>query len=101
MSQFATRFKHRQHTENITDDDECPIHLFNYPCCHRADIGMRSHRFFQVNDNKSATSCQQACYKLIVKTFYQQVWCKLFQQLTASLQISSCNKSDFHKLAST
>ena len=31
MSQFATRFKHRQHTENITDDDECPIHLFNYP----------------------------------------------------------------------
>ena len=33
MSRFATRFKHRQHTENITDDDECPIHLFNYPCC--------------------------------------------------------------------
>ena len=32
MSRFATRFKHRQHTENITDDDECPIHLFNYPC---------------------------------------------------------------------
>ena len=31
MSHFATRFKHRQHTENITDDDECPIHLFNYP----------------------------------------------------------------------
>ena len=30
MSQFATKFKHRQHTENITDDDECPIHLFNY-----------------------------------------------------------------------
>ena len=34
MSQFATRFKNRQHTENITDDDvdEFPIHLFNYPC---------------------------------------------------------------------
>ena len=31
MSRFPTRFKHRQHTENITDDDECPIHLFNYP----------------------------------------------------------------------
>ena len=31
MSRFATRFKHRQHTENITDDDEFPIHLFNYP----------------------------------------------------------------------
>ena len=25
------RFKRRQHIENITDDDECPIHLFNYP----------------------------------------------------------------------
>ena len=34
MSRFATRFKHRQHTENITDDDECPIHLFNYPWSH-------------------------------------------------------------------
>ena len=31
MSRFASRFKHRQHTENITDDDEFPIHLFNYP----------------------------------------------------------------------
>ena len=27
MSQFATKFKHRQHTENITDDDEFPISL--------------------------------------------------------------------------
>ena len=24
MSRFATRFKRRQHTENITDDDKCP-----------------------------------------------------------------------------
>ena len=31
MSRFATRFKRHQHTENITDDDEFPIHLFNYP----------------------------------------------------------------------
>ena len=28
MSRFATRFKHRQHTENITDDDEFPIHIY-------------------------------------------------------------------------
>ena len=35
MSRFATRFKHRQHTENITDDDEFPIHLFNYPWFHQ------------------------------------------------------------------
>ena len=31
MSSFATRFKHRQHSENITDDDEFPILFFNYP----------------------------------------------------------------------
>ena len=37
MSRFATRFKHRQHTENITDDDECPILLFNYPCIKPVD----------------------------------------------------------------
>ena len=34
------------------------------------------------------TSCQQAWRKLIVKTSYPQPWCKLFQQFTASLQIS-------------
>ena len=28
---LATRFKRRQHIENITDDDEFPIHFFNYP----------------------------------------------------------------------
>ena len=36
MSRFATRFKHRQHIENITDDDEFPIHLFNYPWLQQA-----------------------------------------------------------------
>ena len=46
-------------------------------------------------------SCQQACCKLIVKTFYPQAWYKLFQQPAASLQISSCNKSDFHRLTAT
>ena len=39
MSRFAIRFKHRQHTENITDDDEFPIHLFNYPWCYRMTFG--------------------------------------------------------------
>ena len=33
--------------------------------------------------------------QLIVKTFYSQVWCK-FQQLVASLQISSWINCDFH-----
>ena len=45
MSQFATRFKHHQHTENITDDDECPIHLFNYPWLHVA--GPEVHEVFE------------------------------------------------------
>ena len=30
------------------------------PCCHQADIRMRSHRLLQLDDNKSAASCQQA-----------------------------------------
>ena len=43
------------------------------PCCHQADIRMRSHRLLRlINDNKSAASCRQACCKLIVKTFYTQ-----------------------------
>ena len=48
-----------------------------------------------------AASCEQACCKLIVKTFYPEAWCKLFQQLAASRQISSCNKSDFHRLTAS
>ena len=51
------------------------------PCCHQADIRMRSHRLLRLDDDKSAASCQQAWCKLIVKTFYPQVWCKLLQQV--------------------
>ena len=43
------------------------------PCCHQADLRMRSHRLLRLDDNKSAASCQQAYCKLIVKTFYPQV----------------------------
>ena len=46
------------------------------PCCHQANIRMRSHHLFWLDDKKSAASCQQA-------------WCKLFQQLATSLQISA------------
>ena len=70
------------------------------PCCHQ-NIRMRLHRLLRLDDNKSAESCQQAWNKLIVKTFNPQAWCKLFWKLAASLQISSCNKSDFHRLAAT
>ena len=66
-----------------------------------ADIRMCSHRLLRLSDNKSAAGCQQAWCKLIVKTFYPQAWCKLFQQLVTSRQISSCNKSDFHRLAAS
>ena len=62
---------------------------------------MRSHRLLQLDNNKSVASCQQAWCKLIVKTFYPQAWCELFQQLAASLQTSSCIKSDFHRLDAT
>ena len=39
------------------------------PCSHQADIRLRSHRLLRLDDNKSAASCQQACCKLIAKTF--------------------------------
>ena len=68
------------------------------PFSHQTDIRMRSHRLLRPDDNKSAAICQQAWCKLIVMTFYPQAWCKLFQQLIVSLQISSCTKSDFHRL---
>ena len=68
------------------------------PCSHQADIRMRSHCLLQLDDNKSAASCQKAWCKLIFKTFYPQAWCKLivrifypqawcklFQQLAANL----------------
>ena len=42
------------------------------PCCRQADIRMRSHRLLRFDDNKINASCQQACCKLIVKTFYPQ-----------------------------
>ena len=57
----------------------------NKPC------SLRSHRLLLLDDNKPATSCQQAWCKLIVKTFYyySQPWCKLFRNLAASLRMSS------------
>ena len=42
-------------------------------CSHQADIRMRSYRLLRLDDNKSAASCQQACCKFIVETFYPQV----------------------------
>ena len=58
------------------------------PCIHEADIRMRSHRLLRLDDDKSATNCQETWRKLILKTFYSQAWRKLFQQLAASPQKS-------------
>ena len=51
------------------------------PCCHEADIRMRSHRLLRLDDNRSAASCQQAWCNLIIETLCSQAWCKLFQRL--------------------
>ena len=70
------------------------------PCCHQADIRMGPHRLLRLDDNESAASCQLAWCKLIVKTFYPQVWFKSFQQLAASLifialmQLDEANRLD-------
>ena len=40
------------------------------PCSHQDDIRMRSYRLLRLDDNKSAARCQQAWWKLIVKTFH-------------------------------
>ena len=40
-----------QHTENSTDDDEFPIHLFNYPCLYTAKYEKHAHiRALKISD---------------------------------------------------
>ena len=48
----------------------------------------------QVQDKFNFPS-SETCSKLIFKTCYPQARCKLFQQVVASLQITSCNKLDW------
>ena len=68
------------------------------PCCHQADIRMRSHHLFRLHDNKFAASCRETWCKLIVKIFCPQAWCK-----AARLQIHVCQLyqvliiSNFHR----
>ena len=59
----------------------------NYTCALRLVTSLHqvNSSLLRLDDNKSAASCQQAGCKLIVKTFYPQASCKLFQQLTPSL----------------
>ena len=51
----------------------------------------------QFVDDKSVANCQQTCCKLIVKTFYPQACCKLFQQVIIGLQMTSSSKSDCNR----
>ena len=67
----------------------------------QAHIRMRSYGLRQLVDDKSVASCQQACCKLILKTFYLQACYMLFQQVATSLQMTSCNKPNFNKLVAS
>ena len=58
---------------------------------------MHSYGLRQLVHDKSVASCQQTCYKLIIRTCYPQACCKLFQQVVTSLLVSSCNKPDFEQ----
>ena len=58
-------------TVHINDTNVLPLRGI-LPCSHQADIMMRSHGLLRLYGNKFAASCQQACCKLIVKTFYPQ-----------------------------
>ena len=49
---------------------------------------MLSHGLRQLFDAKLVASCQQTCCKLIVQTRSQQAYCKLFQQVITSLQMT-------------
>ena len=70
-------------------------------CYEQADIRMRLHRLRQLVDDKSVASCQQTCFKLIIKTRYPRACCKLFQQVVTSLQMTSSKKADFNRLVAT
>ena len=71
------------------------------PCCHQADIRMRSHRLLRFDDNKSVACCQHFCFKLIVKTFIHRLDPSCFKNMQQVLQISSCVNPDFHGVNAT
>ena len=56
---------------------------------------------WQLVDDKSLASCQQACRMLIVKTCYPQACFQLFQQVVTSLAMISFDKPDFNRLVAT
>ena len=63
----------------------------------QADIGIGLHELQQLVDKKSATSYQQTCSKLIVKTCYPQG----VAQIVGSLQMTSCYKPDLNRFVET
>ena len=63
----------------------------------RDHIRMRLHRLLRLDDDKSAASCKQACCKLIDNILSTSLMQVVSSEVAASLQISSCNKSDLHR----
>ena len=55
------------------------VDILQQTCYQQADVRMRLHGLRQRVGDKSAASCQQTCYGLIVKTCYPQACYKLFQ----------------------
>ena len=53
--------------------------------------GLLTTRLLQVV-NRLVVSC------IMIKAFYPQAFCELFQQVVASLQMTSCKMSDFNRL---
>ena len=68
---------------------------------HQADIRMRSHNLRQLVDDKSIASRRETCCKLVVKTGHRHTSCNLFQQVATSMQTTSCNKPELHRLVAT
>ena len=83
------------------------INILTQSCCRLVTLPWSSqyqdalqcwHSLLWLDHNKFVASCQQAWCKLIVRTFYPQVWCKLFKKFATRQQISSCIKSDFNRI---
>ena len=64
------------------------------PGSHQADIRMRLHRLLRLDDYKLSTRLMQVDCQDFLSTNFMQV-------VSASLQISSCIESDFHRLDAT
>ena len=91
---------HRIHTRERASCNKS-VDILHETYYQQADIRMRSHGLRQLVDDKSVVSYQLTCCKLIVKPSYPQAYCKSFQQVVTSLQMTSRNKPHFNRLVAT